>query len=361
MCTPVNLANYRHLNFPGLQFQQRIYSPLKTGMGMFSCSKDQKVAIFCVVAEMTNMSDLMPCETTSAEMEHYLANSSIRTSVNVDWPLLVRVRREPASARYIRIPGTPDPWLVVTTGGDWRKVEVRDGRSWRSASSGPGDLAITSPHRITEIRWASADGTPIETIHLCIAADLFYQFATEVADCDPRRIEVVDSFAQNDVLVQHVAMALARELEFPQTCSRLLADSAAGFLTAHILQHYAAFPIHAKHSIRPLSARSLRDLREYVDAHLSSPLTLDDLARVVHMSTFHFARLFRISTGETPHAFVTALRMERAKRLLRTTASPVAAVAQAVGFSNKSHFAAAFRRSVGLNPASFRAVHGRDQ
>jgi AraC family transcriptional regulator len=339
----------------------------------FCCSPDRKVAIFaagicfylrCMLKEgqslhrrVSDMPGSIPRETTSAEMERYLMNASIRTSMDLNWgPLVVRLRREPPVNHYVCIPGTPDPWLVLTTGGGSRRVEVRDGPNWRGAISGPGDLAVTSPHRITEVRWESADGSQIQTVHVCIDATLFYRFAAEVADCDPRRVEVIDGFAQKDPLVEHVFAALARELECPQTCSRLLADSAAHLLTAHLLRHYSAFPPRTKPSVPALSTRKVRQVRDYVEARLSSALNLDDLASVVHMSTFHFARLFKISTGDTPHAFVTRIRMERAKALLRSTDLPVANIANAVGFSSKSHFAAAFQRSTGVTPALFRTI-----
>ncbi|MBV9264807.1 MAG: helix-turn-helix transcriptional regulator [Acidobacteriaceae bacterium] len=299
----------------------------------------------------------MAHETTSAEMERYLANTSIRTSVDLNWgPLVVRLRREPAAMPYICIPGTRDPWLVITTGGASRTIEVRDGRSWRSATSGPGDLAVTSPHRNTEVRWETTDGSLIETIHVCVSADLVYKFAREVAECDIKRVELIDGFAQNDPLVEQLATALARELEFPQTSSRLFADSAAHLLAAHLLRQYSAFPIHDKYPRQALTSRKLRQVRDYVDTHLSGRLTLDDLAGAVHMSAFHFARLFKLSTGETPHTFVTRLRMERAKLLLQNRDSSVANIARGVGFSSKGHFAGAFRRCVGVSPAVFRAI-----
>jgi AraC family transcriptional regulator len=106
-------------------------------------------------------------------MENYLANPSLRTSVGFDWAHLpVRTRLEPASCRYLHIPATPDPWLVVTTRGGPRKTEVRGKNGWISALSGPGNLAFTSPGKSTEIRWDRGDGSGIETIHVYLDAAL---------------------------------------------------------------------------------------------------------------------------------------------------------------------------------------------
>lgn len=108
-------------------------------------------------------------EVSSREIEQYLANPSLHSSSGTDWGnLTVRVRMEPASCRYLQIPATPDPWLVLTTGGGPRKTEVRNRNGWRSAVSGPGNLALTSPGKSTEIRWDKGDGSGIETIHVSI-------------------------------------------------------------------------------------------------------------------------------------------------------------------------------------------------
>ena len=144
-------------------------------------------------------------EVRSRDLEKYLANPSLRISAGSDWEsLIVRTRREPARCRYLSIPATPDPWLVLTTGGGPRKTEVRSRNGWSSAFSGPGNLALTSPGKSTEIRWDQGDGSGIETIHVSVDAALFHQFAAENFECDPARIEIIDGFAQHDALISSV-------------------------------------------------------------------------------------------------------------------------------------------------------------
>jgi AraC family transcriptional regulator len=192
---------------------------------------------------------------------------------------------------------------------------------------------------------------------VCIDAALFYSVAAEAADCNPQRVEVIDGFSRKDPLIEQVIRALARELEDPQTATRLLADCAARFLAIHLLRHYCAFPIREKLTKPALGARKLRQVRDYIEAHVSSALNLDDLASVAHISPFHFARLFKTATGETPHDFVTGIRMERAKALLKSTDWTASKIASAVGFSSKSHFAAAFQRFSGVTPIRFRNIY----
>lgn len=76
---------------------------------------------------------------------------------------------------------------------------------------------------------------------------------------------------------------------------------------------------------------------------------------MAHLSPFHFLRMFRQSTGTTPHRYVIDVRMRRAAEMLQRTDRPVSHVAAACGYQSPGHFAAAFRRHFGTTPASFRA------
>jgi AraC family transcriptional regulator len=300
-------------------------------------------------------------EVRSQDLEKYLANPSLRISAGSDWGrLIVRTRLEPAKCCFLSIPATPDPWLVLTTGGGPRKTEVRGRNGWSSAFSGPGNLALTSPGRSTEIRWDSGDGSGIQTIHVCIDAALFHQFAAENFECDPARIEIIDGFAQDDPLISSIVNSLGDQLRNPDRAGRLFIDSAAQMLVAQLLRKHCAFPSPLPTGPAGLSARKLQLIRDYVDAGLSDKLTLEDIAASIHVSAYHFARCFKATTGETPHAYVTRLRVERAQELLGTSSCSISAIARRVGFSSKSHFAAVFLRLTGISPHRFRnATRGR--
>ena len=243
-----------------------------------------------------------PVEVSSWQMEKYLANPSLRTSVGSDWGhLTVRTRLEPASCRYLCIPATPDPWLVLTTGGGPRKTEVRRRNGWSCAFSGPGNLALTSPGKSTEIRWDRGDGSGIETIHVCIDAALL-SVRGENFECDPARVEVIDGFAEHDLSTYSIVSSLGDELRNPERAGRLFLDSAAQMLVAQLLRKYCAFPLALPNQQARLSARRLRLVEDYIQAGLASRLTLEDLAASIHMSAYHFARMFKATTGQTPHA-----------------------------------------------------------
>jgi AraC family transcriptional regulator len=78
------------------------------------------------------------------------------------------------------------------------------------------------------------------------------------------------------------------------------------------------------------------------------------MAQSIGLSTAHFARMFRKSTGETPHQFVLRQRVERAKAMLRAPDARVLDVAVACGFKTQQHFAKVFRDVCGVSPTEYR-------
>jgi AraC family transcriptional regulator len=78
------------------------------------------------------------------------------------------------------------------------------------------------------------------------------------------------------------------------------------------------------------------------------------MAQAVQLSTSHFSRMFRKSTGEAPHQFVLRHRVERAKEMLRAAEARVLDVAVACGFKTQQHFARVFRQMCGVSPTEYR-------
>jgi AraC family transcriptional regulator len=91
-----------------------------------------------------------------------------------------------------------------------------------------------------------------------------------------------------------------------------------------------------------------------VEERLSEAIHVEDLARAVGLSPFHFSRMFHAAVGKPPHAFITSRRMEAAKRLLGETQTPIAEVARQVGYRTQAHFTGVFHRHVGTTPRAFR-------
>lgn len=110
----------------------------------------------------------------------------------------------------------------------------------------------------------------------------------------------------------------------------------------------------ANHLRGGLSPAALRRVQLFVEANLSQPIRLPDLAERATLSAFHFARAFKTSTGTTPRAFIEQRRIEKAKQPLRESVLPLADIALEAGFQTQSRFTTAFRRITGFTPAVYR-------
>lgn len=104
----------------------------------------------------------------------------------------------------------------------------------------------------------------------------------------------------------------------------------------------------------PLAASALANVVDYVEANLSRPISLSDLAQIAGLSRFHFTRAFKATTGETPFEYVTRQRIERAKLLLSSKTLNTQDIAVSVGFHDAAHMQKAFIAREGVSLFAFR-------
>lgn len=102
-----------------------------------------------------------------------------------------------------------------------------------------------------------------------------------------------------------------------------------------------------------LSKPLLERVTEFMKNKLSSSIHVEDMAEESNMSTFHFARSFKKTTGHSPHKYLTTMRLEKAMELM-PTAMPLVEVAAESGFSDQAHFTRVFKKHFGATPAAYR-------
>ena len=104
---------------------------------------------------------------------------------------------------------------------------------------------------------------------------------------------------------------------------------------------------------------ALRRARDLMDLRYAEPLDLAALAREAGYSKFHFARAFAAAYGESPRAYLTRRRLERAKALLRVANLTVTEICFLIGFESLGSFSSLFRRVVGQTPSAYRRESAR--
>src|SRR6201995_127507 len=142
------------------------------------------------------------------------------------------------------------------------------------------------------------------------------------------------------------AVNAERVAGFPN--GRLFLDSVEQVLAVTLVKGYAVHRRSVQTHRGGLGSARLRRIKEFVDARIEDELTLCEMAQAIELSPAHFSRMFRKSTGETPHQFFLRQRVERAKEMLRSADERVLDIAVACGFKSQQHFAQAFRRVCGI-------------
>ncbi|WP_165422775.1 AraC family transcriptional regulator [Ktedonosporobacter rubrisoli] len=252
-------------------------------------------------------------------------------------------------------PTVPDTTLFIFTRGA-ASVERRYANShWRKQHIQQGELYLTpggSPP--TELRWRNLSPEPVQTLRLLLSTALLSRTAQEIADRDYTRLAHIQHSGFHDPVLMQIGLALWQELEQLSPAGNLYAQTASQMIAVHLLRHYHSVGKTLKDPSQGLTHQQICRVMDFVQAHLSQDLSLETLAQQVGFSPYHFARLFRQTTGESPHQFVLRQRIERAQQLLEKTDMPLSLIASESGFADQSHLTQAFKRQQGLTPRAYR-------
>jgi AraC family transcriptional regulator len=110
-----------------------------------------------------------------------------------------------------------------------------------------------------------------------------------------------------------------------------------------------------------LLPRQARRVQDYIDAHLTDVVRVEDLSALIHLSVAHFSRSFKRTFGESPHAFVIKRRLKIATRFMLETEMSLTDIAFQCGFVDQAHFCRLFRKWTSATPGAWRRSHRREE
>lgn len=110
-----------------------------------------------------------------------------------------------------------------------------------------------------------------------------------------------------------------------------------------------------------LPANCLSRVLVYIDSNLDRDLRVTEVSRVALISSYHFGKLFKRSTGRTIHQYVLDQRIRKARSLLATSDATLIEIASMVGLANQSHFTTAFKKKTGFPPGYYRNLRARSR
>lgn len=268
--------------------------------------------------------------------------------------IVVSAYREPAEAEWLASE-MHDSGLVLIARGAVHLEQRSVNGPWSEQTLHQGDFLL-QPGGTTssEQRWKSLSPEPLHLLLIRISQELLARTAQELTTHDSTRLDLVRQYGFQDPLLTQIGLALWQELEQAAPAGKLYGQAAAQMLAVHLLCHYTALPVDIQERSHGFTPRQMHHLVDFILAHVSENLSLEALAQQVGFSSYHFARVFRETTGTSPHQFVQWQRVERAKQLLRETDVPLAQVALESGFANQSHLTHVFKRFLNLTPRVYR-------
>nr|WP_221471475.1 AraC family transcriptional regulator [Amycolatopsis umgeniensis] len=256
--------------------------------------------------------------------------------------LLVQRFEHVPVAEDLHLPATADLHLVLPLSGR-AVMETRGEGRWNRHRWGRLELAV--PGRPVRRRYRGNESMRSLQVH--IPGTTVESIAARLGGRAVDHEAMAASLAGGDPLLEELIRAVGDAGEDDD----LYAESAAAFLTVHLLTRHALKPGP------PSAGREDGRVRAAIDMmrdRLAEPLSLAEIAEEAHLSVYHFIRVFKEKTGETPHRFLGGLRIDEARRLLRDTDLPIAQIAPRCGFSTPGALSAAFLRHTGSRPSDYR-------
>jgi AraC family transcriptional regulator len=150
-------------------------------------------------------------------------------------------------------------------------------------------------------------------------------------------------------LVQLLELA-RRELEHDREAAKASLATASTILQSEIERHSGA----KRSGTAGLTGWQVARVRAFIDENLHRTIHTQDLSAVARRSPAHFARSFKLTFGEPPHAYVIKRRLEKACHFMVTSSASLSEIALSAGFSDQAHLCKLFRHAFGQSPACWR-------
>ncbi|WP_333871502.1 AraC family transcriptional regulator [Kosakonia cowanii] len=196
-------------------------------------------------------------------------------------------------------------------------------------------------------------------VHLYCTDEHLREVGEKVWDRSPANFTLDEKTFSQDASITALYRQFLLGCDWQQNANQLTLSTASTLLLTHLVQHYSNVQWQLPTITGGLAPVALRNVLEYIEAHLGEPLLLCDLAAQVSLSEYHFARMFRQSMGVAPHQFVMQRRMARAKALLLSSNRSLTDIALGCGFNSASHFSNRFKAAKGITPSQLRATQKR--
>jgi AraC family transcriptional regulator len=273
------------------------------------------------------------------------------TSQNLGWVGLQAFRYRNSAPNEVHWPPLSQHLLLLVTRPP-AKMRFRYAGGKRDLPSPAGSIAVMPVGSEAELCW---QGTG-DCLNIYLDPKLTARVATTSLELDVSHTAIPPLDALILPELRATMLAVDAELTTGGLGGPLMIESLANILAVRLLRYIFGLRRLVTRTDGVLTRRKLTTIVDYIMANLHRSPTLEEMAAMVSLSPYHFARQFKTATGLPPHQFLITRRVERAQQILRGRGSlNLAEVAIGVGFSDQSQLCFHFKRIVGVTPGRFRA------
>ena len=278
--------------------------------------------------------------------EPFLESRPTVSSAPLQWRGLV-LEGHTVSAGLIHHHKHPEHCIVAVSNGNVPYEVSMRGQTRRFISQA-GTICLLPRGSEHEVNWLRETEQVVLALKPCLLSNVLAETA------DERNVELREHWNLSDRHISALVMEMMADLRDGSPAGTLYGEMLANSLAVYLLKCHSNLTKRMQPYRGGLSRSTLNRVLEYVNANLSDKLALGELAQVAGINVYHFARVFKQSTGESPHQHVLRRRIEKAKELLRHAKVSVIEASARTGFVDQSHFSKVFRRMVGVAPSEYR-------
>lgn len=246
---------------------------------------------------------------------------------------------------------SPDGYIICISTGPTCIVKHKTEYSEHAAHIQKGDINITPPCQ--ELAWEIIGRGEFTCLYASkcyidqVVASLGMAFSTPVM--------IQEEFKCRDRLIEGVFEAINEQFETNDYRDHVYIEAMARTIFIHLLHKNLKTNLQPWNGYqRTFSYEQMAKMHACILERLEERIPSADLARCVHVSDYHFYRIFKRTTGMTPQQFIKNVRLEKARHLLEHTQFSLYEIAYKTGFSDHSHFSREFRALFGMTPRTLR-------
>ena len=269
------------------------------------------------------------------------------SSAELDWPGIIL---EQGSSPHFYPDNVYTPYfyfaLALEQDLHWN-VAIEDGITELKTS--PGDIWINPPHT----PFSHDISEPCYFVILAVEEKAFLDSCT--LNLKGKQLQFLNNYNVHDETIKGIIDLFLIEARGGGRNGYSYQKNLLSLLSTHYIQSYSNYLDlqNARSSASKFDQQQVDKVDRYIDEHISSHISVEDLADLLHCSKFYFLREFKKLVGLTPYQYLMDKRLERAKTLLTTAQTNIASVGFALGFTDQAHFTRAFKKQFGVTPGQF--------